>query len=100
MMNFSTNKVFSGISPPAVNRVSRFHITRELGRGTTSCVYLGHDPVIDRDVAVKTFNPKLTPVEKKQYDKQLINEARAAGRLSHPNIITIFEASSEGGTTY
>lgn len=85
---------------PAINRIGRFHIIRELGRGTVGSVYLGHDPVIDRSVAIKTFNPRLTPVEKKQYEQQFINEARAAGRLSHPNIVTIFDASSEPGATY
>lgn len=83
-----------------VNRVGRFHILRELGRGALGSVYLGHDPVIDRHVAIKTFNPRLTSVEKKQYEQQLINEARAAGRLSHPHIVTIFDASCEGGTSY
>lgn len=85
---------------PAVNRIGRFHIIRELGRGTIGSVYLAHDPVIDRSVAVKTFNPRLTAGEKKLSEQQFINEARAAGRLSHPHIVTIFDASSEGGTTY
>src|SRR5215210_6797769 len=85
---------------PTVSRIGRFRIVRELGRGTVGTVYLGHDPVIDRSVAIKTFNPRLTASEKKQYEEQFINEARAAGRLSHPNIITIFDASSESGTTY
>ena len=81
-------------------RIGRFHITRELGRGAVGAVYVGHDPVIDRDVAIKTFNPKLTAAEKRQHEQQFINEARAAGRLSHPHIVTIFEASSEGDDTY
>lgn len=85
---------------PAVTRLGRFYLTRELGRGTLGCVYLGHDPVIDRDVAIKTFNPRLTPAEKNRHEQQFINEARAAGRLSHPHIVTIYEASSEGGTPY
>ncbi|OGB23146.1 MAG: serine/threonine protein kinase [Burkholderiales bacterium RIFCSPLOWO2_02_FULL_57_36] len=85
---------------PTLNRVGRFHILRELGRGAIGSVYLGHDPVIDRQVAIKTFNPRLSPVEKKRHEQQLINEARAAGRLSHPNIVTIFDASCEGGTSY
>ena len=84
----------------ALNRVGRFRILRELGRGAIGSVYLGHDPVIDRQVAIKTFNPRLTPVEKKQYEQQLINEARAAGRLSHAHIVTIFDVSCESGTTY
>lgn len=85
---------------PAISRIGRFYLTRELGRGTVGCVYLGHDPVIARDVAIKTFNPRLSPSEKAKYEPQFINEARAAGRLSHPHIITIYDASSEGGTTY
>jgi len=84
----------------AVTRVGRFYLTRELGRGTVGCVYLGRDPVLDRDIAIKTFNPRLTPAERNRYENQFINEARAAGRLAHPHIITIYEASSEGGTTY
>ncbi len=85
---------------PAISRIGRFYLTRELGRGTLGCVYLGHDPVIARDVAIKTFNPRLTPVEKTRYEQQFINEARAAGRLSHPHIVAVYDASSEGGTTY
>lgn len=87
-------------TPPAINRIGRFHIIQELGRGTLGCVYLGHDPVIARDIAVKTFRPDATPLEKSKYEQQFINEARAAGRLSHPNIATIYDASSENGTTY
>jgi serine/threonine protein kinase len=85
---------------PVINRIGRFHIIRELGRGTVGSVYLGHDPIIDRSVAIKTFNPGLTLNEKKKYEQHFINEARAAGRLSHSNIVTIFDASSEGGVTY
>ena len=74
---------------PAISRIGRFYITRELGRGTVGCVYLGHDPVMGRDVAIKTWNPRLTLIEKSIYKQQFLNEARAAGRLSHPNIVTI-----------
>ena len=85
---------------PTAVRVGRFYITRELGRGAIGAVYLGHDPVIDRPVAIKTFSSRVSALEKKQYESQFINEARAAGRLSHPNIVTIYDASSEGGSTY
>lgn len=90
----------SAPSLPANSRIGRFYVKRELGRGTAGCVYLAHDPVIDRDVAVKTFNPRLSLSEKARFEQHFINEARAAGRLSHPHIVTIYEASSEGGTTY
>jgi len=98
-MSFQSAAPFTPISP-AVSRIGRFYITRELGRGTVGCVYLGHDPVIGRDLAIKTFNPRLTPAEKYRYEQQFINEARAAGRLSHPHIITIYDASIEGSAIY
>lgn len=90
----------SASSAPAIHRLGRFHIVRELGRGTVGCVYLAHDPVVGRDVALKTFSPRLTPVDKSRHEAQFINEARAAGLLSHPNIVTVYDASSENGTTW
>jgi serine/threonine protein kinase len=83
-----------------MTRIGRFRIIRELGRGAIGTVYLGHDPIIDRSVAIKTLNSRLPRGEKKKYEQQFINEARAAGRLSHPNIVTIYDASVEAGTTY
>lgn len=85
---------------PAINRIGRFHVLRELGRGIVGAVYLAHDPVIDRQVAIKTFNPGLHPIERKQHAEEFINEARAAGRLSHPGIVTIYDASTENGTAW
>jgi len=84
----------------AINRIGRFRIIRELGRGTIGCVYLGHDPVIDREVAIKTFLPSMSAPERRRFEEQFINEARASGRLNHTNIVTIYEAYSESGTTY
>ncbi len=81
-------------------RIGRFSIKQELGRGSIGVVYLAHDPIIDRDVALKTFRNRMSLVEKKQYEQQFINEARAAGRLAHSNIVTIYEATSEGDWTY
>ncbi|MES2069788.1 MAG: serine/threonine-protein kinase [Pseudomonadota bacterium] len=81
-------------------RVGRFYLTSELGKGSNGTVFLGHDPVIDRDVAIKTLASTPGIADKKQREQQFINEARAAGRLSHPNIVTIYDASSEGGTTF
>lgn len=85
---------------PKAGRVGRFCIERELGRGTNGIVYLSRDPIIDREVAIKTFNPDLSTLQRKGCEEQFINEARAAGRLSHPHIVTIYEASCEGGATY
>ena len=90
----------SEVDAPAINRIGRFHILRELGRGIVGAVYLAHDPVIDRKIAVKTFNPGLHPIERKQHAEEFINEARAAGRLSHPGIVNIYDASTENGTAW
>ncbi|OWW22858.1 serine/threonine protein kinase [Noviherbaspirillum denitrificans] len=87
-------------SSPALTRIGRFYITRELGRGNVGCVYLGHDPVIGRDIAIKTCHPRMTPAERCRHERQFINEARAAGLLSHPNIVTVYDASVEQGMAY
>lgn len=98
-MNFPSAE--SAATPvPAVSRIGRFYVLRELGRGTTACVYLAHDPVIGRDIALKAFNPRLTPSERAKYERQFINEARAAGMLSHPHIVTIHDACIEHNAPY
>jgi serine/threonine-protein kinase len=84
----------------ALSRIGRFYIKQELGRGSIGVVYLAHDPIIDRDIALKTVRNRLSFAERKQYEQQFVNEARAAGRLAHANIVTIYEASSEGELTY
>ena len=86
--------------PAAASRIGRFYIIRELGRGAIGVVFLAHDPTIDRQVAIKTFHTNLNALEKRRAEQQFINEARAAGRLSHPNIVTIYDACSEGDSTY
>jgi eukaryotic-like serine/threonine-protein kinase len=98
-MTFSSASASPSATAPMI-RIGRFRIIRELGRGAIGTVYLGHDPIIDRSVAIKTLNSRLPREEKKKYEQQFINEARAAGRLSHPNIVTIYDASVEAGTTY
>ena len=90
----------STASTQSSNRISRFYLVREIGRGSVGIVYAARDPVIDRNIAIKISSVRANPAEKKQYDQQLINEARAAGRLSHPNIVTVFDAGTENGNSY
>lgn len=87
-------------TPVPIRRIGRFSISESLGKGSNGTIFLGHDPVIDRDVAIKVLSNSVGLADKKQREQQFINEARAAGRLSHPNIVTIYDASSEGGTTF
>lgn len=97
-MNQRPKFITPGMTP--IKKVGRFLLYRELGRGAIGTVYFGHDPVIDRDVAIKIFHNLPTAQDKKQRDQIFMNEARAAGRLSHPNIITIFDAAMEGNASF
>lgn len=97
-MNLQAAPAATDASAPT--RIGRFYLTRELGRGATGCVYLGHDPVIGRDIALKTLNPRLPLAQRRRHAESLINEVRAAGRLCHPHIVTIHDACSEGDTPY
>ncbi|MFZ6753338.1 serine/threonine protein kinase [Undibacterium sp. Dicai25W] len=100
MQNNITNPASQPSASPLNKRVGRFYLTEKLGVGSNGTVFRGHDPVIDRDVAIKILNTIPNAADRKQREQQFINEARAAGRLSHPSIVTIFDASSEGGTTF
>ena len=85
-------------------RIGRFEIRSELGRGAQSVVYLGFDPRLQREVALKTLSlgrsgsPRT--VRQLADSARLMAEARTVSRLHHPNIVTIFEAGEEGGDPY
>jgi len=83
----------SGLEHPVLGR---YELQRELGRGAMGVVYLGHDPKIVRDVAVKTINLKqFSGSEADAIRKRFFREAEAAGRLNHPNIVTVFDIGDE-----
>jgi len=64
-------------------------------------VYLGRDPRIDRDVAIKTLrDPSETSELSAELEARFHNEAKMAGRLQHPNVVTIYEAGRDGGVLY
>jgi serine/threonine protein kinase len=95
-----TLQVVPNTEPQPISRFGRFYVKQELGRGSIGIVYLAHDPIIDRDVAIKAVRKRPSVTERKQNEQQFINEARAAGRLQHANIVTIYEAVSEAESTY
>src|SRR6185369_8007734 len=63
-------------------------------------VYLAEDPQIDRQLAIKTVRLVGRPQEIEERKKRLLREARAAGRLLHPNIVTLFDAGEAEGLLY
>jgi serine/threonine protein kinase len=80
-------------------RFGRYEILAELGRGAMGVVYKARDPKINRVVAVKTFVlAGQPPEEDKEYRERFFREAEAAGCLSHPGIVTIFDVGEEPET--
>jgi eukaryotic-like serine/threonine-protein kinase len=82
--------------PAAVRQLGRFRILGELGRGAMGVVYEAHDPALDRTVALKTIVLTGDAAERAGYEARFLQEARAAGKLSHPAIITVFDVGREG----
>lgn len=83
-------------------RLGRYEIVRELGKGAMGVVYEGRDPHIGRRVAIKTARRDVMQ-EGHSADElmaRFLREARAAGVLNHPNIVTIYDADEEGGIAY
>lgn len=76
--------------------LDRYEIDAELGRGAMGVVYRARDPKLDRTVAIKTVSLSGLDAEADQeYRKRFVVEAKAAGRLSHPGIVTIFDVREE-----
>src|SRR5215475_12688226 len=76
--------------------LGRYEILGVIGRGAMGAVYKARDPRIDRLVAIKTISFSGHDLEEQQeYRQRFFQEARAAGRLSHPAIVTIFDVGEE-----
>lgn len=86
----------------SMERIGRYEILGELGRGGMGVVYRAQDPVIGRTVAIKTIRLEaFTEAEElERLRERLFREARSAGILSHPNIVTIYDIGQEGDTAY
>jgi serine/threonine-protein kinase len=83
-----------------ISNLGRYEIISELGQGAMGVVYKATDPLIDRVVAIKTINLGLALDEKEEYEGRFYQEAKAAGRLSHPNIVTIFDLGKSDDVAY
>lgn len=80
--------------------VGRYEIVSELGRGAMGVVYKAADPVLGRSVAIKTINMALERDGIENYEARFYQEARAAGGLNHPNIVTIYDVGKNGEIAY
>ncbi len=80
--------------------LGRYRILGELGRGAMGTVYRAHDPLIEREVAIKTLHPNLPEEVIAEVRERFLREAKSAGRLNHPNIVTIFDVGEHDGIAY
>lgn len=74
-----------------IEKIGRYEILSELGQGAMGVVYKAIDPLIDRTVAIKTINLNLSRDELTDFEERFNREAKSAGRLNHPNIVTIYD---------
>ncbi|MGD8367915.1 MAG: serine/threonine-protein kinase [Desulfobacterales bacterium] len=82
--------------------LGRYEVMRQLGKGAMGIVYLGQDPRINRTTAIKTFrfSDDFEPEEAEELKQKFFREAESAGTLSHPNIVTIYDAGDEQDLAY
>lgn len=82
-------------------KFGRYEVDRELGRGAMGVVYLGHDPLIDRLVAIKTLNyAQFSAEELKDVKARFFREAKAVGKFNHDNIVTIYDSGEDEERAY
>ena len=84
-----------------IDHLGRYEITGELGCGAMGIVYKAYDPLIERTVAIKTIDlHALSETDRKEYETRFYQEAKAAGHLTHPNIVTIHDLGESGDVAY
>ena len=77
-------------------QLGRYQVIDEVGRGAMGIVYKAQDPVLDRLLAIKTIFIPADETDRQEYEARFNQEARAAGRLAHPGIVTIYDVGREG----
>ena len=87
---------------PDTERLGRYQLEREIGRGAMGVVYLGRDTAINRMVAIKAIPlaAEFSDTELVEARSRFFREAETAGRLNHPNIVTIYDVGEERGLAY
>ena len=83
-----------------LKKIGRYKLLGELGRGAMGVVYKAEDPNLDRVVALKTIILDKDADGRAEYQKRFLVEAKAAGKLNHPNIVTTFDYGEADGAAY
>ncbi|HXW09912.1 MAG TPA: serine/threonine-protein kinase [Steroidobacteraceae bacterium] len=91
------------LDPPQTtpDRIGKYYVVHEVGRGSTGAVYLSHDPFYGRDVAIKLYHATTNDdAEGRNARRMFLGEAKMVGKLQHPNIVPIYDAGEEDGRRY
>ncbi|MDL2336376.1 MAG: serine/threonine protein kinase [Pseudomonadota bacterium] len=85
---------------PSIGYIGRYALKYQIGEGGLGTVYAAHDPLLSRVIAIKTLHVEIAPEQRESFNALFLNEARAAAGLSHPNIVTVFDAGISEGHAY
>ena len=88
------------VHAPTIGHIGRYALKYQLGEGGIGTVYAAHDPLLTRLIAVKTLHVEVIEAERESFNALFLNEARAAAGLSHPNIVTVFDAGISDDRAY
>jgi serine/threonine-protein kinase len=80
--------------------LGRYEVIEELGQGSMGTVFRAHDPLMERDVAIKRILAQTAGTEGAEFRERFFREARAAGRLAHPGIVRVFDVSEQDGAPF
>jgi serine/threonine protein kinase len=94
--------IYNSVSEPVPEKLGKYLIINEVGKGSTGNVYLSHDPYFGRDVAIKAYHvePDDDAEKARVARKMFFNEAHMVGMLQHPNILPIYDAGEENDQYY
>ena len=84
----------------SIQKLGRYQIVSEVGKGAMGTVYKAIDPLIERTVAIKAINLDLSKEELASFEERFYREAKSAGQLSHPNIVTIYDIGETDNVAY
>jgi eukaryotic-like serine/threonine-protein kinase len=99
--SFATNVVSpAGDLMTTIGHIGRYALKSRIGEGGLGTVYAAQDPLLSRLIAIKTLSLNIPPEQRDTFNTLFFNEARAAAGLSHPNIVTVFDAGISDDNAY
>jgi len=98
--SFATGLGKAGEPMTTIGHIGRYALKYKIGEGGLGTVYAAHDPLLSRLIAIKTLNVALAADQRAEFNAMFLNEARAAAGLSHPHIVTVFDAGVSDNNAY